>query len=180
MIPGTVTLSNADTLGNNSLREILHNHDFPCTEYLDRMAIHPPAIYQYLKTLLYRHYLIPADSVPETMADLLTSAFYAWDTCAVSALGCSHSPHPASSSSPHTSRVAAVESNAEDVVKVSIDGGTTGKKIAVSDFYRQSFTDEKVWLTIFQVDDVENLLRAIFFEEKLIETLRINKYQYGT
>lgn len=46
----------------------------------------------------------------------------------------SFSSHPALSSGPETSEVATVESDAEDIMEVTMDDHTTGKKVAALDF----------------------------------------------
>lgn len=104
----------------------------------------------------------------------MTSGFYAWSARTVCAVGHSPRPHPASPLSPYISEVAAVRSDAEDFVEVCIDHDTTGKKLAVSDFLLQSYAREELWLSIFQVDDVGNPLRAVSQtpDEKLMEPLR--------
>lgn len=82
---------------------------------------------------------------------------------------------------PFTSEVTAIESDAEDVVKDSIEDSTTGKVIADRDFNSQSYTPNEVWLTIFQVGDVTNSFLAVSQtqENKVMESLGRSKYQYG-
>lgn len=61
-----------------------------------------------------------------------------------------------------TSETAAVESDAGEVVEVPIVEDTTGKEIALCDFDPQSYTLDEARLTVFQIDEVRNLLRAVF------------------
>lgn len=59
-------------------------------------------------------------------------------------VGRSPSCHPASFSGRHSSEMAAVDSDAEDVVEISIDDDRTAKEVAVCDFDPHSCTREKV------------------------------------
>lgn len=97
------------------------------------------------------------------------------------AVGRLPSPHLESPLGPHNFEVAAVESDAEDVVEIRSDGDTTEKKVPARSFDLQSYTAGEAWLTIFQVDDVKNLLRAIYQteESRLMGSSGSNKYQYG-
>lgn len=87
----------------------------------------------------------------------------------------------ASSTDFHSSEVVAAESETEDVYEVPIDDNTAKKKAAVPNFDVRSYTRKKVWLAFFQVEDVENPLRAASqtHEDRLMASLRKNKYQYG-
>lgn len=160
MIADTAPLSDAGTLGGNTLHRKLYNQNRPCDEVADCVTTHSPSIYQHSKTLPYPHHFITADDVSETMGDLLTSGFYEWDMRPMRAVGRSPSPHPAILSGQQTSGMAAVERNAEDVVEVLIEDHTTRKKILVCNSDRQNYTREEIWPTTFQACNVENPLRA--------------------
>lgn len=61
----------------------------------------------------------------------------------------SPSLYPALSPGPDTFEVAILESNTEDVAGTSIDGNTTLKEVAVSDFDLQSYKRVEVRPTTF-------------------------------
>lgn len=65
-------------------------------------------------------------------------------------------PKLASCVGPHSSVVADVESSPEVVVTVPIDNVVARKEVAVRAFGPQTYRCGKVWLTIFQVDEVQN------------------------
>lgn len=133
MIVGTATPSASGTLGKISLRRKLHSHDLPCTEELGHVAICSPHIHQQLKILPYAFYSIGPKGILETLGDLLVSSFYARARPAMQAVRRLPSFRPASSLGPHTSEVAAAESDVKDVVEIPIDDGATGKAVAVCD-----------------------------------------------
>lgn len=97
------------------------------------------------------------------------------------AAGQSPSPPPASSSGLYAFEVVAGESNAKNVVETPIDNNTSGKKIAGCSFNPQRCTRGQVWLIIFQVDDIRVPLCAgsQSSEDKLVESFRTKRYQYG-
>lgn len=94
------------------------------------------------------------------------------------AVGQLPSLYPALSVGPLTFQVAAVEINAGDVFGLPIADDTTGKRVAMPGFDQQSYKREKVWLTVIQVDDVEDPLRAVSQsqEDMLMESLGTSKY----
>lgn len=63
--------------------------------------------------------------------------------------------HPASFFGHHKFKVAAVESDAEDVVGALNDVDKTGMEGAVRDLGLQRYTRRRVWVTFFQVEDVK-------------------------
>lgn len=112
---------------------------------------------------------------------LFSGGLHEWATRAVRAVRRSPSFHAASSLGFHNFKMAAFQSDAKDVVEVHKKDDTTGKMLAALDRVRQNCTPEEFRLNIFQIDDVEDLVRAGFRtrEDKLIEFLRTSKYQYG-
>lgn len=58
--------------------------------------------------------------------------------------------------------MATIESSFEEDVEVAINDKTTGRKTAFADFNLQSFTDNYVSLTIFQVYDVNVRLLVVY------------------
>lgn len=99
--------------------------------------------------------------MPRTLRYLRTSCFFARYCLAMSAAVPSATGRPAVSVESHCSVVAEVKSSAEDVVEDLIDGDATEKKIALHPFVPQRYRHEELWLLIFQVDDDQNLLRAV-------------------
>lgn len=95
---------------------MVHDHDHPCNEELGHVAIRSLSICQQFKTLLYPHTFVTAEDIQGTLGGLLTSTLYAWNTCKMGAAARSFSPHPVSSTGLHTTNVAAVGSDADDVV----------------------------------------------------------------
>lgn len=81
---------------------------------------------------------------------------------------------PASAASPHTSVSACVQSKAEKVVRVFTDAGVTGKKVTVCTFDPQKYKREEFWLTLLQLNEVENRLRDYLerHENDLVQSLR--------
>lgn len=73
----------------------------------------------------------------------------------------SASPKPASFFGLHSSFVADDESSLEEIVEAPIADDVAGKKVAASPFDPQTYRRDKVWVTIFQVDDVQRPLRAV-------------------
>lgn len=61
------------------------------------------------------------------------------------------------------------------------DEGVVRTEVAVRPFNRRSHRRKTVRLTIFQIDEVQNLLRAVWqkHEDELLGSLRENKYQFG-
>lgn len=108
MIAGTATLSSASTSVTSSLRRNLHNPAHSCREALDHVSISSTATYQPFKTPFYSHYFITVDDVQETLTDLLTSGFCAWDTGATRAADQLLSAHPASPLGPSIPQVPTV------------------------------------------------------------------------
>lgn len=141
---GTAPLSDAGTPSSNSLDHSLHSHNLPCNEELNCVVICSPAVYEQFKTLAYPHHFITANNVSKALGDLCPTGIYAWDTCPLRAVGRSSSLRPASSLGPHTFEAAAVEGDAEDLVEIATDDDTTGKVVAVPDFFLQCYTPEEV------------------------------------
>lgn len=77
--------------------------------------------------------------------------------------------------------MAAVDSDAEDFVEVSVHDDTTGQKVAASDFDPHRYTREEICLTIVQVEDFEIPPRTVsrIHEDNLVEFSKTLKYQYG-
>lgn len=75
--------------------------------------------------------------------------------------------------------MAAAQSEAEAVFENLIDDDKTAKKVAVSDVDPKSYMETEGWLTMFQVDDVEDPLPAVsqIYKDKLMESSRTSKYQ---
>lgn len=144
MIAGTATPSDANISSNNSLRLKPYRHDLLCGRGLNDTTVCSQAIHQQLETLPHSHHFVIADDASEALRDFFTSSSYARNKCAVCAVDSMPSSHPASSLAPHTSGVAAIESDAEGVVKVCTDDDTTGEEVAVSDLNSQSHTRQKV------------------------------------
>lgn len=73
------------------------------------------------------------------------------------------------------------ERSSEDIVEVPIDDDVTGKDVAGCPFDRQTCRREEAQLTIFQTSKVQNALCTVLqkHEDKLLESLRAKKYQYG-
>lgn len=137
VIASTATVSDVTTLDSTSLRRELHHPDLSCSTELDHVFVRSLDIYQQLQTVLYPCQFVIEDGVSEILGDLFARGFYAMNTCALRAAGRTLSSRPASSIFRRASEVVAVESDAEDVVKLPIDS-MTGKKIAVRDFRPQS------------------------------------------
>lgn len=130
LFEGTASLSDARTTDNHVLCRRLHSHNLPCDEKLDCVAVPSPAIHQQFKTLPYPEHFFTADDVPEALSSLLTSAFYAWHTRAMPAVGRLRSLHGARSLGPNTFQEVAADGDAEDVVEVPTDDDTTGNQVA--------------------------------------------------
>lgn len=140
MIAGTAILNDASTSGSTSSRRSLQKRYLPWNEVLDCVVICLPAIHQQFKTFPFFHHFITAADVAETFGDLLTSGFFEWDTHEMRAIGRSSSSHWASSTVPHTSEVAAIKSDAEDVAEDPTSYDTTSKEVAVRNLDPQSYT----------------------------------------
>lgn len=97
------------------------------------MSIRSKAFHQPAKTLRYPYYFVTADYAAEAVGDLLTSDFYARDTRAMRAVESLQSLHRVSTSGSHNSKMTTVKRDAEEVVDVFIDDGTTWKKEFVRD-----------------------------------------------
>lgn len=80
-----------------------------------------------------------------------------------------------------TSVTADVKSSAENGVRVSLDDNVTMKEVTARLSDLQTYRRKTVWLTIFQLDEVQNLLRAVFqrHEDDLLESERTKQYQYS-
>lgn len=181
MIASTAALRDNATSDSSPLRGKLHSPDIPCSEELDYVADLLTTIYQRLKTLPHPHHLATADYVLQTLRDLPNSGFYARDTPAITAVDRPLSSPRASPLCFLSSEVAAAESAAEDVVKISTDNNTTAEEVSVRDLDLYSYTRKEVCLTIVQVDDVEVLLctASQTHKDRLKKSLKIKRYQHG-
>lgn len=108
---------------------------------------------------------------------MLASILDAYITAAMRAVARSIGSRPASSLGFYSSRMAAAESDAKVVFEVSINSTTNRKEVAVHGFDPPSYSREEVWLTIFEVDEVENSLCTAFqtHGERLVRSARTRK-----
>lgn len=64
---------------------------------------------------------------------------------------------------------------------VAIEEDFEGKKVAVDLFSRRSANGENSWVSIYQMEEVKNTLRAVFenSDENLVTYLKENEFQYS-
>lgn len=70
-------------------------------------------------------------------------------------------PQPASWIASHSSVLANVESAAESVLEATMDDVAAEKEIAIRGFDVQTNRTEKVWLTIFHVEEMQIPFHAV-------------------
>lgn len=99
--------------------------------------------------------------VPVTLGPFHTSGLYAWDSSAARAGSVPISTRPASSAGLHFSVLVYAESSYEDVVKARTDAKVGGKKVAARCLNRQTYRRGKVWLTLFQVSEVQECAQGL-------------------
>lgn len=60
-----------------------------------------------------------------------------------------------------------IESSDKELVKILVDDDVTEKGIAAPTFHSQTFRREGVWLTIFQIDELQKPLKAGLQKQKI-------------
>lgn len=148
---------------------------------LEQLAICSARVQKRCKTLVFPYPFITNDDLSVALGDLHTSGSYAQNSLALRAVSFSVCLEPASFARPHFSGVADAQNCVEDVIKDSIDVNITGRKVAARSFDLQNYRREEVRVTIFQIDAVQNPLRAVSqkHDDDLLEPLRACKYQQG-
>lgn len=134
VLASAATFSHADTPVVISFRRRPHNHGLPCSEESDQVFIGAPKTQQQCKMVLYMYTISPGDRVPETLGDLYSGSFCAWNPRAMRAVCVWASSMPGLLVRPHCSVVADVESRGENTVQISIDKNMAGKEAAVCSF----------------------------------------------
>lgn len=78
--------------------------------------------------------------------------------------------------------MADIESSAEDVFEIPFDDKVTEEKVAARSFGPRIYRRNKVYLTIVQIDHVQNPLRVVSQKHKndSLGSLQAKKYQCGT
>lgn len=87
-----------------------------------------------------------------------------------------------SSPAAHSSDVEAGKERGEDIDQVPADEDLHSREALVLPFNPQKYERKKIWLTVSQVDDVTDTLRAVSHkhDEDLMESLKSCKKHYGT
>lgn len=157
----TSNFSDAGSSDGTFLRCRLLDHNMRCREKSDQVFIGAPKFQQQWKIFSFLYAFSTSDDFHETLSDLYSSNLYAWESRPMRALSSYATINTASFVSPKSPVTADVKSSAEDVEEVVIEFDATKKKVAAGALNPRNYRRDKIWLTTFQVDEVQSLLCAV-------------------
>lgn len=175
----TATLSDVGTSGETFTRSRLHSHNLRYTKKSGWTATGALNSQEQCQTFFYPSFFTGATRCRRR---------WATSTPAASAHGglrkcvrCASQLDVARSFStdPHPFVMADVESSSKDAYKVFIEDYAAWVEFVIRAFDPQANRLKEVWLIIFRINVVPNLLRALFQkrDDDLMETVQENKYQ---
>lgn len=181
VVADNATLSDGGTSEEAFLCRRLPSHNLPCSEECDKVAIRAPKNQDQCKSLSYQYPFGKSREVPRTPGNVHTGGFCVWHTCSMRAVSAPAVSKPALPAGPHLFVPPDVESSPQDFVEASIADDVAGKKVPARPLDRRTYRPREVWITIFQVDEAQNPLRAVLrkHEGDLLGFLPANEYQYG-